>query len=143
MATGLVALGMGLYTFNGGLTLAGSPLAARNLPQTLGWTAGPAVADPSVVHVADDGRQEVVVTARPGSYRPGNIAVKAGIPTTLVMRSQGNDGCTRAFVIPSLDKQWTLPENGDTRIDLGVLQPGKLRYTCAMGMYTGQLTITQ
>ena len=143
IATGLVVLGMGLYTFNGGLTLADSPLAARNLPQTMGLTAGPAVADPSVVHVAGDGRQEVIVTARPRSYRPGNIAVRAGIPTTLVLRSVANDGCTRAFVIPSMAKQWTLPFNGDTHIDLGVLQPGKLRYTCAMGMYSGQLTITQ
>ncbi len=58
------------------------------------------------------------------------------------MRSEDNYGCTRAFVIPSLNKQWTLPENGDTRIDLGVLKPGKLSYTCAMGMYDGQLTVT-
>jgi len=142
-ATGLVVLGMGLYTFNGGLTLADSPLAARNLPQTLGLSAGPAVADPSVVHAAADGTQKVIVTARPRSYRPGNIAVKAGVPTTLVLRSVANDGCTRALVIPSLGKKWTLPENGDTRIDLGGLQPGKLRYTCATGMYGGQLTITQ
>jgi sulfite exporter TauE/SafE len=142
-ATGVVVLGMGLYTFDGGLTLADSPLAARNLPQTLGLSAGPAVADPTVVHLAGDGTQEVIVTARPNSYHPRNIAVKAGVPTILVLRSVANDSCTRGFVIPSLDQQWILPENGDTRIDLGVLQPGTLRYTCAMGMYGGQLTITE
>ena len=94
------------------------------------------------MHQSEDGRQEVIVTARGDSYSPENIATKAGVPTTLVVRSRDNNGCTRAFVIPSLDKQWTLPENGDTRIDLGVLQPGELSYTCAMGMYGGQLTIT-
>jgi sulfite exporter TauE/SafE len=141
-ATGLVVLGMGVYTFNAGLTLADSPLAAKNLAVTFRFSAGPAVADPTVVHQNSDGKQEVIVTARSDSYEPGNIAVKAGISTTLVVRSQDNNSCTRAFVIPSMDKQWTLPENGDTRIDLGVLKPGELSYTCAMGMYGGQLTIT-
>ena len=55
------------------------------------------------------------------------------------MRSHDATGCIRAFVIR--DKQYILPENGDTRIDLGVLQPGTLDYACGMGMYTGQLTI--
>ena len=142
VVTGLVVLGMGLYTLNGGLTLADSPLAARNLPQTLGLQVPPPVTDPTVVHQVADGRQEVIVTVRNSSYSPKNIGVSAGVPTTLVMRSDGVVGCTSAFVIPSLDKQWMLPPVGDTRIDLGVLQPGKLRYTCAMGMYSGQLTIT-
>ncbi|MEV4203110.1 sulfite exporter TauE/SafE family protein [Micromonospora globbae] len=142
VVTGLVVLGMGLYTLNAGLTLADSPLAARNLPQALGVAAPPPVTDPAVVHQVADGRQEVIVTVRNSSYSPKNIGVRAGMPTTLVMRSDGVVGCTRAFVIPSLDQQWTLPPVGDTRIDLGVLQPGNLHYTCAMGMYSGQLTIT-
>lgn len=64
IATGMVVLGMGVYTFNAGLTLADSPLAAKNLPVTLGFSAGPAVADPAVVHQNPDCRQEVIVTAR-------------------------------------------------------------------------------
>ena len=137
VATGLIVLAMGVYTFNGGLTLLDSPFAAANLPQTLGLSAGPA--DASTVTLAA-GTQEAVITARPGSYTPGNIALTAGVPTTLVVHADNNNGCTRAFVIRG--KQYVLPENGDTRIDLGVLQPGTLRYRCGMGMYSGQLTIT-
>ncbi|MBQ0897029.1 sulfite exporter TauE/SafE family protein [Micromonospora sp. U56] len=140
--TGLVVLGMGLYTLNSGLTLADSSLAARNLPQTLGVQAPPPVTDPAVVHPVADGRQEVIVTVRDTSYSPKNIGVRAGVPTTLVLRTDGVVGCTSYFVIPSLDEQVALPTVGDTRIDLGVLQPGTLHYTCAMGMYSGQLTIT-
>lgn len=142
LATGLVVLGVGLYTVNGGLTLADSPFAARNLPQTLGMGKSPPVTDPAVVHQTSEGRQEVIITARNGSYRPGNVAAKPGLPTTLVIRAKGVTGCVRTFVIPSLDRQWTLPETGDTRIDLGVLRSGTLHYACAMGMYSGQLTIT-
>ncbi|MGR6319416.1 sulfite exporter TauE/SafE family protein [Micromonospora soli] len=142
LATGLLMLGIGLYTLNAGLTLADSPLAARNLSVALGFGADPAVGGPAVVHRYLDGRQEVVVTARSDGYEPANVAVAAGVPTTLVVRSQNNHGCTRALVVSGLERQWMLPESGETRIDLGVLQPGVLSYTCGMGMYGGQLTIT-
>jgi hypothetical protein len=56
------------------------------------------------------------------------------------MHSVNNDGCTRALVISG--REYVLPENGDARIDLGVLRPGTLHYRCGMGMYSGQLTVT-
>ncbi|WP_425299117.1 cupredoxin domain-containing protein [Nocardia cyriacigeorgica] len=43
--------------------------------------------------------------------------------------------------MPSLDIQKVLPTTGETRIDLGILRPGRLDYTCGMGMYSGTLTI--
>ena len=143
MATGLVVLAMGLYTLNGGLELAGSPLAASRLAEAAGLgpapvTAAQAPADAPPVSTTD-GRQTVLVTARTGSYRPENLQVQAGIPTTLIVRSIKANGCVRAFIIR--DKQWILPINGDTSIDLGTLKPGRLDYTCGMGMYTGALTI--
>ena len=111
-----------------------SPLAADNLAQTVGLTAGPATAAAVTV---ENGRQTAVMTARTGDYSPGNIQVVAGLPTTLLVRSDNVGGCVRALVVRG--RQYILPENGDTRIDLGVLQPGELRYQC--GMYTGRLTI--
>jgi len=136
IATGLVVLAMGAYTLNGGLTLIDSPFAATNLAQTLGLTAGPASAE--TVSVAE-GRQTAVMTARTGDYSPGNIQVVAGIPTTLLVRSDNVTGCVRSLIVRG--KQYILPEDGDTPIDLGVLEPGELRYRCGMGMYTGKLTI--
>ena len=82
-----------------------------------------------------------MLTASPGSYSPANIALRAGIPTTLLVHSDGASGCITAFIIRG--KQWILPESGDTSIDLGVLQPGQIGFTCAMGMYSGVLTITE
>lgn len=51
-------------------------------------------------------------------------------------------GCIRAFVIASRDIPRILPDN-NTVIDPGVPQPGRLDYSCGMGMYTGRLTVTQ
>ncbi|MBF6456096.1 MULTISPECIES: sulfite exporter TauE/SafE family protein [Nocardia] len=138
VATGVLVLGMGLYTLNGGLELAGSPLAAGRLADT--FTTGPAPADASAAIVAD-GVQTVTITARTNAYAPDHVAVKAGLPTTLVVETDGTQGCIRSLVIPRLGIQEILPVTGETRIDLGVLEPGRLDYACGMGMYTGLLTI--
>jgi sulfite exporter TauE/SafE len=148
VATGIVLLGFGLYTVNGGLELTGSPVSASRIADAAGLGPQPVAAtDPAndapgtgPVSVAD-GRQTVVVTARTGAYTPANLRVQAGLPTTFIVRAARAQGCVRSFVIPSLGRQWTLPVNGDTRIDLGTLQPGTLHYSCGMGMYTGKLTI--
>ncbi|MGH3490178.1 MAG: sulfite exporter TauE/SafE family protein [Actinopolymorphaceae bacterium] len=136
IATGLVILAMGIYTLNGGLELAGSPLAASRIAQTIGFSDKPAdTAAASTVN----GRQTVVITASTAAYSPANVQVKSGVPTTLVVKSEGAQGCIRSFIIRGGQK--ILPVDGETRIDLGVLKPGRLNYACGMGMYTGAITI--
>jgi sulfite exporter TauE/SafE len=142
-ATGLVVLAVGLYTLNGGLELAGSPFAASRIAEAAGLGPAPitgtlAPADAPPVSVTG-GRQTVVVTARTGSYSPANLQVRAGLPTTLIVRSANANGCVRAFIIRK--EQYILPVRGDTRIELGTLTPGRIDYSCGMGMYTGTLTI--
>ncbi|MFE6615930.1 sulfite exporter TauE/SafE family protein [Amycolatopsis sp. NPDC057786] len=136
LVTGLVVLAMGFYTLNGGLELAGSPLSASRIAQAVGGSG--AAADTAAASTMD-GKQTVVITARTGSYSPENVQAKSGVPTTLVVKSEGAQGCVRSFVIR--DEQKILPVKGETRIDLGVLEPGRLDYACGMGMYTGVITV--
>jgi sulfite exporter TauE/SafE len=136
VVTGLAVLAMGFYTLNGGLELAGSPLAASRIAETVGFAGTPA--DTTSASTAD-GTQTVVITAQTGAYSPQNVQVRSGVPTTLVVRSDNAQGCVRSFVIR--DEQKILPVTGETRIDLGVLRPGRLDYACGMGMYTGHLTV--
>ncbi|GAA1653633.1 sulfite exporter TauE/SafE family protein [Catellatospora bangladeshensis] len=143
VATGVVVLALGAYTLNGGLELSGSPVAASQLAYALGLTGDePDAVTGDRVTVAD-GRQTVLVSAVTGAYEPAHLQVAAGLPTTLIVRSAKARGCVRAFVIPDLGIEKILPISGDTRIDLGVLKPGTLAYSCSMGMYTGRLTITE
>lgn len=139
-ATGVVVLISGLYALNGGLTLMDSPFAAKNVAASLG-IGQPAVPDSSTVTVAA-GQQTGVVTVTPGDYSPANLAIKAGVPTTLVFRSENARGCVAALVIPDLDVETVLPENGDITIDLGTPEAGSIDYSCAMGMYSGIITIS-
>ncbi|MFF5035638.1 urease accessory protein UreH domain-containing protein [Nocardia salmonicida] len=138
LATGLVVLAMGFYTLNGGLELAGSPLAASRIGESIGFE--PPAADASAAIVAD-GVQTLTITAKTGSYSPANIEAVSGVPTTVVVKTSGTQGCIRSMVFPSLGITKTLPTSGETRIDLGTLQPGRLDYTCGMGMYSGMITI--
>lgn len=138
VATGVVVLAMGLYTFNGGLELAGSPLAGSRVAQALAEGSAP----PSAAARIEGGRQVVDVTARAASYTPSAVQARAGVPTTLVVSSQGAQGCVRSFQVPSRDVEVLLPVTGQERIDLGVLAPGRVGFSCSMGMYTGTIVVS-
>ncbi|MEV6521093.1 sulfite exporter TauE/SafE family protein [Longispora sp. NPDC051575] len=137
LATGVLVVAVGAVTFNGGLELAGSPVAASALARGAGLSDGSASAATVTTDAA--GAQEAVLTVLTGGYSPADLAVRPGVPTTLVVRAVRATGCVRAFVLG--DREYALPENGDTRIRLGVLRPGTVRFRCGMGMYTGRLTV--
>jgi sulfite exporter TauE/SafE len=136
LVTGIVLVAMGLFTINGGLELAGSPLAASRLAAAI---APNQPASDTAATVAD-GHQTVHITATSDGYSPAATHAQAGIPTTLLVRSDDAQGCIRSFTIPDLGVQKILPANGESRIDVGELRPGTLAYACGMGMYTGTIT---
>lgn len=135
--TGLVVLVLGFGTLNAGLELAGSPLAASRIAHAVGLVH-PASETSTVSTV--EGHQLVVITAST-AYHPSTVQVRAGVPTTLVVRSENAQGCLRSFLIPSRNVQAILPAQGESRIELGTLRPGQLDYACGMGMYTGMIMI--
>jgi hypothetical protein len=91
-------------------------------------------------------KQIIEVIANSGGYSPGKIDAKAGVPTTLVMKSEGAYGCERSFnvldpVAKKVLQSKILPENGETEFDLGTQAAGiKLIGVCSMGMYYFQIT---
>jgi sulfite exporter TauE/SafE len=135
VATGLVLVVMGLVTLNGGLELAGSPLAASHFTATLNPHPPSATGTATVT----DGHQTVLITATADGYAPTTTHALPGIPTTLLIRSNDAQGCIRSFTVPDLGIQQILPANGESRIEVGTLQPGTLDYACGMGMYTGTI----
>jgi hypothetical protein len=138
MLAGVAVLLAGLASVNAGLTLRGSSFTFSSWWHS--WRNG-ADAAPLVAAgpVGPDGVQELVITVRPRSYSPPHLAVRAGVPTRLVLRSDGATGCTSAVVFPSLHVERMLPVDGDTVVDVGRLRAGTHRYSCAMGMYGGTI----
>jgi plastocyanin domain-containing protein len=79
------------------------------------------------------------MTATSQAYSPQVIQAKAGQAYRLVIDSKDNRGCGRSVVIPALNLQATLSENGQTVIDLPAQKAGTLRITCIMGMYNSKI----
>lgn len=83
-----------------------------------------------------DGKQIVAVNIQ-GDYAPKLTAAKAGMPTTLRMKSTGVISCALALVIPSIGYRKNLALDGSTDIELPPYKAGEtLRGICAMGMYS-------
>ncbi|MGH9244663.1 MAG: sulfite exporter TauE/SafE family protein [Acidimicrobiales bacterium] len=138
LSAGAVLLA-GLVAINTGLVLRGSSFTLGQLVRPiLGGQPAEAVAAP----IDETGTQQLLIEAHSRSYSPSRVAAQAGVPSVLTLQTNGTRGCTRAFVLPALGLQRVLPESGDTTIDLGVLEPGDLRFTCSMGMYSGVIEVT-
>jgi hypothetical protein len=87
-------------------------------------------------NVVKDGVQYITITAL-GGYQPRSSTAKAGIPTKLVMKTDGAYDCSTSLVIRSLNYRGTLPSTGETVIDAGTPKAGdNLQGVCGMGMYS-------
>lgn len=51
-------------------------------------------------------------------------------------------GCTSGIVIPSARIERSLPATGDSVVDLDKLSPGRIDYTCSIGMYRGVVEVS-
>lgn len=82
-----------------------------------------------------DGIQYVRVTAK-GGYSPRVSTAKAGIPTKLIIKTNGTYDCSSSLVIRSIGYQKILSQTGEENIDLGVLATDQsIQGVCGMGMY--------
>ncbi len=85
------------------------------------------------------GRQIIDILAK-GGYSPRIIAAKAGIPTTLRVKTKGTFDCSASLVIPILSYQKFLQPSDVEEI---TINPERARGTmlglCAMGMYSFQI----
>ena len=83
-----------------------------------------------------NGIQYVTVVAK-GGYSPNVSAAQAGIPTKIIMKTNGAYDCSTSLVIRSIGYQKILPQTGEEVIDLDTPKAGQLfQGVCSMGMYS-------
>ncbi|MBI5358880.1 sulfite exporter TauE/SafE family protein [Candidatus Amesbacteria bacterium] len=83
----------------------------------------------------------VEITATSGGYSPREFTVKNNEPVSVIINSQNNRSCARAFTIPSLGIQKILPENGSETVSFTPTTTGRIAFSCSMGMYTGIINV--
>ena len=82
-----------------------------------------------------DGIQYVTIDAKAG-YSPKVSTAKAGIPTKLIVKTNGTYDCSASLVIHSVGFQKVLAQTGEEIIDIGIPKIGQpLQGLCGMGMY--------
>jgi sulfite exporter TauE/SafE/copper chaperone CopZ len=130
---GVIVLGFALLNGSAGLRLAGIQLSLPGVEPV-------AAAAPPAGITAPDGGQVLTTYQDGGGYSPGNVSIYAGTRTHWIVKSSTTGTCAASLVVPSLGLQVRL-HVGDNTIELPAMASGTLDYSCAMGMYGGQITI--
>ena len=82
-----------------------------------------------------DGIQYITVNAK-GGYSPKVSTARAGIPTKLIVKTDGTYDCSASLVVRSVGFQKILAQTGEEVIDLGIPKAEQpLQGLCSMGMY--------
>ena len=134
----VVLLVLGVISINNGLNLLGSPLSLTRLTNGLIPAAQNTLgeASPPTVELSD----ALVLDVKNNGYFPQTLTAPAGQPVTLALVTDQTYSCSRDFVIPALDYYKLLPDTGTVVVDIPAQPAGSiLRFTCSMGMYTGQI----
>lgn len=134
---------MAIFSINGGVSLMGSIYTIQNFIEAAKVSLGSArfsrVAG-ATAHLQNN-LQVVNIQVSSNGYSPNDITLKKGIPTRLILNTNGTGGCARAFTIPSLRVQKILPPTGVETLEFTPAKTGPLVFTCSMGMYTGTFNV--
>ncbi len=125
---------LGLVSMDAALNLAGSPLSVSRMLSNLGSVPAATLQNPAsaqngfTVNVGDTG------------YTPKVLHLSADKPVSLNWVTKDVRSCSLSVVVPGLNYQKVLPGTGTVKLDIPAQVRGTvMRYSCSMGMYTGQL----
>ncbi|HEY9076306.1 MAG TPA: sulfite exporter TauE/SafE family protein [Anaerolineaceae bacterium] len=141
----VVLLVLGFVAFDTGLNLVGSPVSVSSWINSV--AASSIQSTQAVIQPAQDtqsaGNQErsvITLQAKNDGYFPAILKAPSERVVRLDVVTRNTTSCARAFVIPALKAQKTLPVTGTVSFDIPPQAKGSiLRFTCSMGMYTGQI----
>ena len=88
------------------------------------------------------GVQYVTIVAK-GGYSPSVTEIKGGLPTKLIVKTDGTYDCSASLVVRPVGFQKILQPKGEEVIDLGTPKSGeKIQGVCGMGMYNFQINVS-
>ncbi len=127
---GVLVIGFAVLNGSAGLRLSGF-----TLPSLVGSVNA---ADPSILGA--DGVVRFTTYQKADGYSPSNVTIYAGYPVEWTVVSSSTSTCAASIFAPGVDIRAHL-SLGPNTFKLSALPAGVLRYTCAMGMYSAQITV--
>jgi len=143
--SGTLVLLLALFNLRSGLALAGfnvdlpfpSPLQQAQQPVNDPTIPNPS---PSPNPNPSPSVQDVSMAVTSYGYEPSEITIRSGMPVRFHVDGTNAGGCTRGFVIPSLGIQKVLAA-GDNIFEFTPESPGRIPFSCSMGMVRGSFTV--
>jgi plastocyanin domain-containing protein len=89
------------------------------------------------------GPREVAVTVGANGFDPWKIAARKGEKLVLVLTRTTDDTCATEIVIPEAGVDARLPLRQPVRVELTPARTGKLRFSCAMKMFQGEIDVDE
>ncbi|MDP3697155.1 MAG: cupredoxin domain-containing protein, partial [Candidatus Taylorbacteria bacterium] len=87
-----------------------------------------------------NGEQVVEITQSVSGYFPRKLTVKKDVPVKLLVNTTNLYVCTSTFVIPKL-RIFSQLKEGINEIKFTPTETGPIKFSCAMGMYTGVIDV--
>ena len=143
----LLVIYLGVSSANGALTAAGSPITlqsiAENSPIEIDLSGNSQAASGQTTNLVKTrgGYQVADIAITGNGYNPSFLQVKAGTPVKLNLSNTGGLGCTSVFKIPQFGITKTLTLGKSDTVEFTPQNPGKITYTCSMGMYRGTIDV--
>jgi plastocyanin domain-containing protein len=83
----------------------------------------------------------VKLTVTKNGFEPPTVQARAGTPLTLVVTRTTDQTCATELVLPEEGLNVPLPLNQPVTITFTPRKAGKLRYSCAMRMFFGEIEV--
>lgn len=133
--SGAVVILFALINLNNGLNLVS--VSAKAYPPKISDTA----TQSSAVNGTNGDFQIVRMTESNSGYAPQELTVKKGRPVRWIIEAKAPYSCASALLVPSLniDKQL---KPGENIIEFTPTISGNIPFSCSMGMYTGNIKVT-
>ena len=84
---------------------------------------------------------EVEVKVGVNGFDPWRIEARAGKPLALIVTRTTDDTCATEMIIPDAGVKAPLPLGKPVRVELLPARTGKLRFSCAMKMFQGEIDV--
>lgn len=88
-----------------------------------------------------NGVQVVTITILNNGYSPNYVKVKRNVPVRLTLQSKDTYTCALSFVFKEFGIKTFLEATDTKTFQFTPTKPGKYRFTCSMGMYSGTMEV--
>jgi len=129
---GLLVVFLAVFNFSNGYNLTGWKVFSANKKETV------IANDPNVKE--ENGVQIVRMVQSASGYSPNKFTVKKGEPIKWIITSKDDKTCATSLYVSKLGIRKFL-QLGENVVEFIPQEEGELKFSCAMGMYTGKFIV--